>query len=367
MTPFIPGIELCRRFYEEAVHPLFEQYFPALPYAAALIGHGSDVLGFDTKMSMDHDWGPRLQLFLREQDIALYTAIDEILRTHLPHAFAGFPVDTIEFPNEPGITVMHVTTTGPVNHRIALLTPRDFFRYHLAYDINQPLEEIDWLTFPSQELLSITAGAVYYDGGGELTALRKRFAWYPRDIWLYLLAAGWQRIGQEEHLMPRAGYVGDELGSAIIASRLVRDIIRLCFLMEKRYAPYPKWFGSAFRQLSCAQHLWPVLWRVQQAPAWQDREAALAEAYELLAGMHNSLGITETLPATVSSFHDRPFNVIHGEILTQAILKRITSPQVQHLITEHLIGSIDQFSDSTDLLSSGDQRLLLRKLYESRS
>ncbi|HLJ32269.1 MAG TPA: DUF4037 domain-containing protein [Ktedonobacteraceae bacterium] len=364
MTPFIPGIELCRRFYEEAVNPLFERYFPALPYAAALIGHGSDVLGFDTAMSMDHDWGPRLQLFFREQDIPLFPTIDEMLRSHLPHMFVGFPVDTIEFANEPGIMVMHQATTGSVNHRIALMTPRDFFRYHLAYDINQPLEDIDWLTFPSQELLAITAGAVYHDGLGELTALRKRFAWYPHDIWLYLLAAGWQRIGQEEHLMPRAGYVGDELGSAIIASRLVRDIMRLCFLMEKRYAPYPKWFGSAFRQLSCAQHFVPILWRVQQSSTWQEREAAFSEAYAVLASMHNALGITETLSATVSSFHDRPFNVIHGEIIAQAILKQITSPQVKHLVTRHLIGSVDQFSDSTDLLSSSEHRLLLRKLYE---
>ncbi len=364
MTTFIPGIELCRRFYDEAVSPLLEQYFPALPYAAALIGHGSDVAGFDTAMSMDHDWGPRLQLFLREQDLSLVPSIDEVLRNHLPHVFAGFPVDTIEFTNEPGITAMHLTTTGPVNHRVALVTPRDFFQYHLAYDINQPLEEIDWLTFPSQKLLSVTAGAVYHDSVGELTALRKRFAWYPYDIWLYLLAGSWQRIGQEEHLMPRAGYAGDELGSAIIASRLVRDIMRLCFLMEKRYAPYSKWFGSAFRQLRCAQHLWPVLWRVQQAPNWQDREAALSEAYSLLAHMHNTLGITEILPTTVSGFHERPFNVIHGEVFVQAILKHITSPQVKRLTTRQLIGSVDQFSDSTDLLSSADQRLLLRKLYE---
>lgn len=364
MTPFIPGIELCRRFYVEAVGPLLGQHFPALPYAAALIGHGSDVLGFDTEMSMDHDWGPRLQLLLRGQDIFLIPSIDEILRSHLPHVFAGFPVDTIEFANEPGITAMHPTTTGPVNHRIALMTPRDLFQYHLAYDINQQLEDIDWLTFPSQELLSITAGAVYHDSVGELTALRKRFAWYPYDIWLYLLAACWQRIGQEEHLMPRAGYVGDELGSAIIASRLVRDIMRLCFLMEKRYAPYPKWFGSAFKQLRCAQSLLPILWRAQQSSTWQDREVALCEAYLLLAHMHNALDITEPLSATVSSFHDRPFNLIHGEIFTQAILKQITSAQVKHLVTRHLIGSIDQFSDSTDLLSSAEYRLLLRKLYE---
>ena len=54
----------------------------------------------------------------------------------------------------------------------------------------------------------------------------------------------------------------------------------LGFLMERQYAPYPKWFGTAFRQLSCAGGLSPVLWRAHQAAAWPARETALGEAYE---------------------------------------------------------------------------------------
>src|SRR5579863_3272969 len=148
MTLFILGIELCRRFYEDAVSPLLERYFPSLPYAAALIGHGSDVLSFDTEMSMDHDWGPRLQLFLREQHVSLVPSIDEVLRKHLQHEFAGFPVSAVEAADEPRVMVMHRTMEGPVNHRVALMTVRDFLKFHLAYDIEQPLEVGDWLTFP---------------------------------------------------------------------------------------------------------------------------------------------------------------------------------------------------------------------------
>jgi hypothetical protein len=74
--------------------------------------------------------------------------------------------------------------------------------------------------------------------------MRERLAYYPRDVWLYLLAAGWARIGQEEHLMGRAGTVGDEVGSALIGARLVRDIMRLAFIMERTYAPCAKWFAA---------------------------------------------------------------------------------------------------------------------------
>jgi hypothetical protein len=207
---------------------------------------------------------------------------------------------------------------------------------------------------------------VHHDGTGELTAFRERLAWYPHDVWLYLLASGWQRIGQEEHLMPRAGFADDELGSAIIASRLVRDCMSLCFLMERDYPPYPKWFGSAFRQLSCAADLSPVLWRALQAATWQERYEALGEAYEYLARWHNRLGITEPLPEKVSPFYTRPFQVIHADRFAGAIREQIVDPAVQKIARRGLIGSIDQFSDSTDLRSDVSWRRLLRALYTER-
>jgi len=258
---------------------------------------------------------------------------------------------------------MNMIEDGPINHHVFPVTLRTFFLTQLAYDINHPPDMAEWLTFPSQALREVAAGAVHHDGIGELTKLRAHLAWYPHDIWLYLLASGWQRIGQEEHLMPRAGFVGDELGSALIASRLVHDVMSLCFLLEKQYAPYPKWFGTAFKQLECAGQLWPVLWRAQQAPTWQEREAALCEAYEFLARAHNALRVTPHLPETVSHFFNRPFKVIDGSSFAQALVAQITDPAVKRLASRPLIGSIDQFSDSTDLRTATDFQPTLRKLY----
>jgi hypothetical protein len=69
----ISGIELSRRFYAELVAPWLERAFPELRYAAALIGPGSEVLGFDDPISRDHDWGPRLLLFVGEADFAAHS------------------------------------------------------------------------------------------------------------------------------------------------------------------------------------------------------------------------------------------------------------------------------------------------------
>ena len=159
-------------------------------------------------------------------------------------------------------------------------------------DIDADLEPSDWLTLPHQRLRSICGGAVFRDDLG-LESIRKRFAWYPHDVWLYLLASCWSRLGEEEHLMGRAGDFGDEIGSALIASRLVRDIMRLAFLMERVYPPYSKWFGTAFRELGCAEELEPVLEAVLNTRKWEERESSLCKAYGIVAKMHNNLEITE--------------------------------------------------------------------------
>ena len=111
----------------------------------------------------------------------------------------------------------------------------------------------DWLAAPQQLLLEVTAGAVFHDGLEELGAVRETLAWYPDDVWLWLLACQWRRLDQEEPFVGRTAEVGDELGSRILAARLARDLMRLCFLLERRYAPYSKWLGSAFARLDAAE------------------------------------------------------------------------------------------------------------------
>lgn len=285
-----------------------------------------------------------------------------MLGDHLPAFFAGVPVERPQAAD--GVAVPDLARERAPRPGVTVGTLAAFVRDQLSYDIDHPIDARDWLTFPAQILRSLTAGAVYRDETGELTALRRRLAWYPRDVWLYLLACGWQRIGQEEHLMPRAGSLGDELGSALIGSRLVRDVMSLCFLMEGEYAPYPKWFGVAFRRLRSAARIGPALGRAQRAAIWRDREAALCEAYEALAAMHNALAVTEPLPPTVSRFFDRPFQVIGGEAWARALIERITDPDVRRIAQRGLIGGIDQISDSTDLRADTSRRAALRRLYD---
>jgi hypothetical protein len=68
MSEFLHCLDLCNSFYHEVVQPVLDSTFPSLPYGAAVIGRGSEVLGLDDEMSSDHDWGPRVMLFLNEED-----------------------------------------------------------------------------------------------------------------------------------------------------------------------------------------------------------------------------------------------------------------------------------------------------------
>jgi hypothetical protein len=363
MLKFIKGRELSRIFYNEAVRPLLDQHFLNLPHAAGCFGNGSDVLGFDTEMSRDHDWGPTVHLILREEDNHKAEDIREILATQLPLEIRGYSTHFGHHDSD-GTQVMNAPADGRINHRVYVLTLRQYMAQHFHWNIDHLLDVADWLSFPAQVLRAIRDAWIHHDSGSEWTAMRDKLTWYPHDVWLYLMAASWVRISQEDHLMGRAGYVGDELGSHLIASRLVRDIMFLCFLQEKQYAPYPKWFGTAFQQLDCAAALTPILRRVQLGDTWQVREQALCEAGEYIARKHNALQVTEPIAETTSQFFDRPFRVLHTMGADKALLNAITEPQVKRLTDlPSIIGSIDHFSDSTDLRSQIAWRAKIRALY----
>jgi hypothetical protein len=270
MSSFVSGLELSRSFYSEDVAPIVG----SVPHAAALLGWGSDVLGFDTSRSTDHGWGPRVQVFVAADQIA---PLRDAVETRLPDEFRGLP-----------------TRFGwdevPVTHHVEIAALGDWVRGRLGFDPSAGIAARDWLTTPQQILLELTSGAVFHDDSGELTAARDALSWYPDQVWLWLLACQWRRIEQEEAFVGRTAEVGDDLGSRVVAARLVRDLVRLSFLLERRYAPYSKWLGSAFAKLDAHKEIGRALEDVLGAKDYEQREAGLVTAVEALARRHNALG-----------------------------------------------------------------------------
>ncbi|MDQ2844911.1 MAG: DUF4037 domain-containing protein, partial [Actinomycetota bacterium] len=252
---FLPGLDLSAAFYRELIGPLLA----GRPHSAALLGFGSDVLGYDTARSTGHGWGPRLQVFVpggstADDDIA---AILGLVDRGLPASFRGWPT-------------RYGWDAVAVQHHVTVTTLGDWLIGQLGFD--------------------------------------------PR----------------------------------IVADRQVGELMRLAFLLERRYWPYSKWFGTGFGRLRCAAELQPLLAEVTAAPDHRSREAALVLAYESVARQHNSAAITGPAEPTVRLFHDRPFRVLDSGRFVQACLAEVFDEWLRGL---PLIGGVDQFVDSTDVTS----------------
>ncbi|MEV0775626.1 DUF4037 domain-containing protein [Streptomyces sp. NPDC050428] len=356
---FIPGLELSRILYEETVRPVLDHAYPGLRYAAARVGSGSEVLGFDTARSADHEWGPRLNLFLTPGEAAEHGAdLRRLLAERLPKHIRGWPTHFRHHDPEDPIGQMELTQ-GAVNHRVSVDDLGDWLGTQLgvaATAVTATAEPSvrDWLAMPQQRLAEVTGGAVFHDGLGSLDAARARLAWYPDQVWRYLLACQWQRISQEEAFVGRCAEAGDALGSAVVAGRLVRDLMRLCLLLERTYAPYGKWLGSAFGRLTVAGELTPSLAGALAATEYPERERHLCDAYEYVAALQNATGLAEPVDPARRPYHDRPFLVLHAERLARAVAATVTDPGLRGL---PLTGGVDQWADSTDFLGlSGPRR-----------
>jgi hypothetical protein len=272
-----------------------------------------------------------MQLFVRADDVA---SVSAAIDAGLPDTFGGWPT-------------RYGWDEVPVSHHVEITTAAAWLERLLGFDLRRGVTVVDWLTTPQQFLLEVTSGAVFHDGLGELGPARDALAWYPNDVWLWLLACQWRRIDQEEAFVGRTAEVGDVLGSRLEAARLCRDVIRLCFLLERQYAPYAKWLGSAFARLDAAAEVGPALADALAAAGHRAREDALVRAYEAVARRHNALGVTASCDPTVRGFYSRPFRVLRSARFVEACLERIED---ERLRAQPLVGSVDQLADSTDVL-----------------
>ena len=363
---FVPGLELCGAFYREEVLPILRSEFPALVHSAGILGTGSEVAGFDDATSTDHHWGPRVMLFLSEVDLRREgERLHEMLAQELPTTFMGYSTN-FGPPDAGGGGRLLIPVEGPpIAHRVEMASVSGYFTSMLGFDPTAGIADEDWLFVPSQRLHELTAGAVFHDGLETLEAARAALRWYPRDVWLYLIGHQWQRIAEEEPFVGRCAENGDELGSRVVAGRLVRDVMRLCFLLERRYATYSKWLGSAFSRLECAGVAGPMLESAMAAQDFAAREEALCAAYETVAGMHNALGIAAAVDPAVRLFYGRPFRVLGAERFAEAAFETMDAGVRAKL--EPVLGSIDQWGDSTWLLSRPSQWRRLRSAYFGES
>jgi hypothetical protein len=359
---FIPGLKLSEFFHNEIITQILKINFTGVKYTAGLIGYGSEVIGFDDPQSTDHMWGPRLYIFLDEKDYP--TLHKKMLRTitkNLPYKFKGYTVNFSKpDPDDGGVQTPEDITSGEVNPLIWITTIKKFFKEYLNIDPHSQIKFDSWLTFPEHRLLAVTAGKIFHDDLC-IESVRNKFRYYPEDVWLFMLASQWKKISQEEAFPGRCNSVEDRLGRQIVLTRIIHHLMYLCFLMEKQYSTYNKWFGSAFKKLSIAEKLQPIFENCITSPTWQDQENLLCKAYSIIAQKHNSLKITEELDINTRNYFDRPYKVLFTPRFIDAIdeIMRDKYPKLPN----NYIGSVNQFSDIPDVYDNSKITKKLKSLY----
>ncbi|MBY8999370.1 MAG: DUF4037 domain-containing protein [Candidatus Heimdallarchaeota archaeon] len=348
-SAFIPGLKLSEMFFQEVVKEIIEAEYPGLKYTAALIGPGSEVIGLDDAVSADHHWGLRLFIFLGLKDYEMHSdSLKKLFRKKLPYEFKGHSTHWSEpDPNDSGTQLPSLTEDGEINHRIEIHTVNNYLKEHLNLE-NLELTDFDWLLLPEQKLLEFTSGRIFFDTLGDLRTARQYLTYLPDNVWKYKILSEWEHITQEMAFAGRTGGIGDELGSKIESSRLVRYIMRLALLLNKKYIPYPKWFGTTFKKLPIAQKLEPILLAILREEDWKERDNILCKAYMMMVEEQNKLQITPELTVRPKPYHTRNMTVIDTQKVVDALKKAIKPP----LDTLPPIGSVDQLLDVGGGLSS---------------
>jgi hypothetical protein len=233
---------------------------------------------------------------------------------------------------------------------VEVTSVRAFLLSRVGVETTRALESSDWLAMTGQAVLEVIAGPVFEDRAGEITAWRERLLWYPPEVQRFALAGAWWRIEEEFPFIGRTGARGDDLGSRIIAARIVRSIMQIGYLLDRRWAPYAKWFGTVFRELPSAVTAAAPLSEALDADEWPARERALGSALTALAAHQASVGLPVVEPL-MRPFFDRPFQSVapmHAVLLEGVELGSLTGfPQ---------LGPIEQWADSAPALLNADWR-----------
>jgi len=342
------GGDLSQGFFERAARPIIEDVLSCAGYLAARLGSGSDVLGFDDHRSRDHDFGCRLTVLVDDEHQSQLGALDEELEAQLPSEVDGWP------------TRFATTWDATISHKVDVHTVHDFAAGRLGFDLRARPSAAQWLCLTGQSILEVTGGPVFHDGTRSYSEVCNTLRWYPDDLWYYVLAAGWTRLGQELPFVGRTGELDDEASSRIIASRLCRDIGHLAFVVERTWMPYPKWQGTALRQLPNGPAIEALLIAVQASTEWTVRQRLLEEAIETLVEQHREAGFDLPTPV-IHTFFDRPF-ITTSEEIPLFFLDQVVDQGIRAF---PLVGSIEQWCDNVDLLSQPRQRATALALYQT--
>ncbi len=262
------GLELSKRFYREYGEPMLRAQFPELlgRIATGLLGSGSECFGYDDDLSADHDFEPGFCILLPDEE-----TVDRKAAFALERAYAKLPKEFMGYRRSP---------LDPVGgNRHGVIRTSDFLRDKTG-TADGVLALHDFFFIPEQSLAEVTNGEIFFDGLGEITAVRDRLVYLPEDVRLKKLAGHLLLMGQSgQYNYSRSIARGDSAAAQLSAIEFVKSAIHAIFLLNRTYLPYYKWSFCALRALPRLAELAPTMEHLISSP--NDAEQAKIKQDEI--------------------------------------------------------------------------------------
>lgn len=188
----------------------------------ALVGAGSECLGYDDSISADHDNNTRCLVLLDNIDFKKYQAL---LKKLFKEKF--------------------------LNTQIDIQNIYAFYTYYTSYPEGpQNIEE--FFHVPEEYLCSATNGEVFYDGLGLFSQIRNQLLqYYPDDFRYKKLSFHLNYIAQSgQYNYPRILQRKDYVAAELALAEYMKHYISVIYLLNSQYMPFYKWANKGLEKLS---------------------------------------------------------------------------------------------------------------------
>ena len=231
------GLELSRGYYEDIVRPAIEEKFGDKidRMAFGLVGDGSECYGFDDEISQDHDFGPRVQIWLTAEDFEEFGRdLQKFMETV-----------TKEYKGYQGVNMSQYG-----DGREGVFTVGGFYARFIGLD-RVPATIQEWRMIPEVNLSIATNGEVFSDELGRFTKFRKILQrQYPEELRLKKMAARCMSMAQSgQYNYTRCMRRGEYVAAWMAASEFMKDACSMVHLINHKYCPFYKWAHRSLKTL----------------------------------------------------------------------------------------------------------------------
>ena len=236
------GLELSKEYYETCFKDIFFSEFGQLSdkVAIGLCGSGSECYGYDDDISKDHDYEPGFCVFIPGEDV-----VDRKTAFQLQRAYDKMPR---EFG---GLSRSLVSPVGGKRHGVIRI--EEFVTEKLG---SFPFTDTQWLMTPSYSISEAVNGQIWYDGRGEISAIREYLNRMPEDIRLKRLAGQLILMAQSgQYNAERCMEHGETAASQLAINEFVKACLEAVFLLNRAYMPFYKWSFRALKALPVLSEL----------------------------------------------------------------------------------------------------------------